>query len=276
LTTSTLESGEYIDAGGHRTHYHEAGSGETVVFVHGSGPGVTSWANWRNALPVFAERFHVLAPDLLGFGFSARPANAHYDKATWVDHLAAFLRAKDVRRCHLVGNSLGGALTLALTVREPQLVDRIVLMGAVGVRFPLTAGLDAVWGYKPSVAAMRDLIAGYFAFDPALATDDLVRLRYDASCLPGFQESYAAMFPAPRQRHVDALATPEDRIAAIAAPALLVHGREDKVVPLATSLRLSELLPNADLHVFGRCGHWTMIERRADFNALVMRFLSTP
>ena len=130
ITDTRLEVGDYIDAGGHRTHYHEAGTGETVVFVHGSGPGVTGWANWRNALPAFAERFHVLAPDVLGFGFSARPAGAAYGKDIWVDHLLAFLEAKGVHRCHLVGNSLGGALSLALAVREPQMVDRLVLMGA--------------------------------------------------------------------------------------------------------------------------------------------------
>ncbi|HEY0615191.1 MAG TPA: alpha/beta hydrolase, partial [Candidatus Elarobacter sp.] len=127
-TASSLEAGEYIDAGGHRTHYHEAGSGETVVFIHGSGPGVTAWANWRNALPVFAEKFHVLAPDVLGFGFSARPEGQTYGKDVWVDHLIAFLHEKGVTRCHMVGNSLGGALSLALAAREPQVVDRIVLM----------------------------------------------------------------------------------------------------------------------------------------------------
>jgi pimeloyl-ACP methyl ester carboxylesterase len=274
LTASTLETGEYLDAGGHRTHYHEAGTGPTVVFVHGSGPGVTAWANWRNALPVFAERFHVLAPDILGFGFSARPENARYGKDVWVDHLIAFLRAKGVRRCHIVGNSLGGALALALAVREPQLVDRIVLMGAAGVSFPVTPGLEAVWGYEPSVEAMRELIAEHFAYDPSLATDDLVRLRFEASRQPGFHESYAAMFPAPYQRHLDALATPDEQIAGIASPTLLIHGREDKVVPLAASLRMFALLPNAELHAFGHCGHWTMIERRDDFNALVMHFLT--
>jgi len=67
---------------------------------------------------------------------------------------------------------------------------------------------------------------------------------------------------------------PTTRSAAIASPTLLIHGREDKVVPLSASLRMFELLPNADLHVFGHCGHWTMIERRDDFNDLVMRFLS--
>jgi len=276
ITDTRLEVGDYIDAGGHRTHYHEAGTGETVVFVHGSGPGVTGWANWRNALPAFAERFHVLAPDVLGFGFSARPVDASYGKDIWVDHLLAFLEAKGVQRCHLVGNSLGGALSLALAVREPQMVDRLVLMGAAGVSFPVTPGLAAVWGYEPSLEAMRELIAEHFAFDPSLATDDLVRLRYEASRQPGFHESYATMFPAPYQRHLDALATSHEQIAGISSPTLLLHGREDKVVPLASSLEIFGLLPDAELHVFGRCGHWTMIERRDDFNALVMRFLAKP
>jgi pimeloyl-ACP methyl ester carboxylesterase len=272
-TAPTLEAGDFIDAGGHRTHYHEAGSGETVVFIHGSGPGVTGWANWRNALPVFAKHFYVLAPDVLGFGFSARPEGVQYGRDFWVDHLIAFLQAKGVKRCHLVGNSLGGALSLALAAREPQMVDRVVLMGAAGVTFPVTRGLEAVWGYEPSFEAMRELIAEHFAYDRSLATDDLVRMRYEASVQPGFQESYSSMFPAPYQRHLDALATPDDAIAAIVSPTLVIHGREDKVVPLATSLRLFELLPNADLHVFGKCGHWTMIEKRDEFNALVLQFL---
>jgi 2-hydroxymuconate-semialdehyde hydrolase len=273
-TVPSLEAGDFIEAGGYRTHYHEAGSGETIVFIHGSGPGVTAWANWRNALPVFSEHFHVLAPDVLGFGFSARPEGVTYGKDMWVDHLIAFLRAKGVTRCHMVGNSLGGALSLALAAREPQMVDRIVLMGAAGVSFTVTPGLEAVWGYEPSIESMRELIAEHFAYDRSLATDDLVRLRFEASRQPGFHESYSTMFPRPYQRHLDALATPDDQIAAIASPTLLIHGREDKVVPLTASLRMFELLPNADLHVFGHCGHWTMIERRDDFNDLVMRFLS--
>ena len=150
----------------------------------------------------------------------------------------------------------------------------MLLMGAAGVSFPVTRGLEAVWGYEPSFEAMRELIAEHFAYDRSLATDDLVQLRFEASRQPGFHESYHAMFPAPYQRHLDALATPDAEIAKIKSPTLLIHGREDKVVPLSASLRMFELLPNADLHVFGHCGHWTMIERRDDFNALVMRFLT--
>jgi pimeloyl-ACP methyl ester carboxylesterase len=271
--TDALADGAYLDAGGARTHYHEAGEGTTILFVHGSGPGVTAWANWRLILPEAARHAHVLAPDLLGFGYSARPDGFVYGKDAWVDHLIAFLDAKRVQRCSIVGNSLGGALALALAVKRPDLIDRLVLMGPAGVPFTLTEGLDAVWGYEPSVEAMQNLITRYFAYDASFATPDLVRLRYEASMQPGFQESYASMFPAPRQRWIDALATAPDDVRTIEAPTLIVHGRDDVVVPLAGSLTLLELIPNAQLHVFGKCGHWVQIEKRAEFTDLVLGFL---
>jgi pimeloyl-ACP methyl ester carboxylesterase len=243
------------------------------VFVHGSGPGVTAWANWRLTLPVLAKTHHVLAPDVLGFGYSERPDGITYGKNVWVDHVMAFLDAKKVERCHVVGNSMGGGLAIALAVRRPELVDRLVLMGSSGIAFPITPGLEAVWGYEPDRERMRRLIADYFAFDASIATDNLVDLRYAASMQPGFQESYGRMFPAPRQNGVDDLATPVDDIRHIASPTLLIHGRDDKVIPLAVSYELLRLIPDAQLHVFGQCGHWTQIERTAEFNALVAMFL---
>jgi 2-hydroxymuconate-semialdehyde hydrolase len=273
---AALEAGEYIEAGGYRTHYHATGSGEVLLFIHGSGPGVTAWANWRLAIPVFAEHYHVLAPDVLGFGYSARPEGITYGKDVWVEHLIAFLDAKGVKKCHIVGNSMGGGLALALAVKRPDLVDRMVLMGSSGVPFPITPGLEAVWGYVPGREAMRTLIAEYFAYDASIANDSLVELRYAASMQPGFQESYSRMFPPPRQNGVNDLATPADDIKRIAAQTLLVHGREDKVLPLAVSYELLSLLPNAQLHVFGHCGHWTQIERMPEFNAIVAAFLSGP
>ena len=104
-----------------------------------------------------------------------------------------------------------------MAVHAPERVERLVLMGACGVSFPITDGLDRVWGYEPSLETMRGLL-DIFAFDPAFATDELAELRYAASVRPGFQESFSAMFPAPRQRWVDALATPEDRDRRPAAP----------------------------------------------------------
>ena len=173
----------------------------------------------------------------------------------------------------MVGNSFGGALALRLAARYPERVDRLVLMGSVGVLFPLTAGLDAVWGHKPSVENMRRLL-DVFAYDPRYATDELAELRHRAATRPGVHEAYAAMFPAPRQDKVVEMAVPEAAIAALPHETLIVHGRDDRVIPLANSLRLLDLVPNSQLHVFAKCGHWVQIEHTARFNTLVTEFLA--
>ena len=146
-------------------------------------------------------------------------------------------------------------------------------MGAVGVPFEITPALDAVWGYEPSFENMRRIM-DVFAYDRGLVNDQLAQLRYEASIRPGFHESYSAMFPAPRQRWVDGLASAEADIAKIDKETLIVHGREDQVIPLQTSLTLSQWIPNSQLHVFGHCGHWTQIEHSARFNRLVGDFLA--
>ncbi|HHN67321.1 MAG TPA: alpha/beta fold hydrolase [Thermopetrobacter sp.] len=260
-------------AAGFATNYHEAGAGHPVILIHGSGPGVSAWANWRLTIPALAERFRVLAPDIVGFGFTERPADNRYDMDLWLGHLIGFMDALEVDRAHIVGNSFGGALALALTIRHPGRVNRLVLMGAVGVSFEITEGLNAVWGYEPSIDNMRHLL-DLFAYDRDLVNDELAKLRYEASIRPGFQESFAAMFPAPRQRWVDAMASDENDIRAIAHETLIIHGREDRVIPFANALKLFSLIKRSQLHAFGRCGHWTQIEHAARFNRLVTDFFA--
>lgn len=269
----TPEIGKTVVAKGISTNYLEAGSGAPVVLVHGSGPGVTAYANWRLILPELAGRFHCYAPDMVGFGFTERPEGFRYTVQNWVDQLSGFLDALGLDTVSFVGNSFGGAVALRLAATQPERVERLVLMGSVGVPFPITEALDEVWGYQPSLDAMRRML-DHFAYSRDLVTDELAKVRYEASIRPGFQESFAAMFPAPRQRWVDALSTPDEQIATVAQPTLIVHGRDDKVIPLATSLRLHELIDDSELHVFGRCGHWTQIERSGPFAALVTEFLS--
>jgi 2-hydroxymuconate-semialdehyde hydrolase len=261
-------------AAGIRTNVHDLGSGgPPVLMIHGSGPGVSAWANWRLVMPELAKQARVIAPDMVGFGHTDRPVGQRYDMDAWVDQAIGVLDALDVERADLVGNSFGGALALALTIRHPQRVRRLVLMGSVGVPFDITPGLDAVWGYAPSLQRMRELL-DLFAFDRRLATDELAQLRYAASIQPGFQESFSAMFPAPRQRWVDSMASAEADIRRIAHQTLVVHGREDRVIPLATSLTLSNWIHRAQLHVYGQCGHWTQIEHAARFARLVGNFLA--
>lgn len=269
------EIGSIIDVKGVGTNVHDLGprEGVPVVLIHGSGPGVTSWANWRLVMPDLSSERRVIAPDMLGFGYTERPVDHRYSLDRWVTHTIDLLDTLDIECADLVGNSFGGALSLALAIRYPERVRRLVLMGSAGVSFPITDGLDAVWGYEPSFDAMKRIL-DIFAYDRNLVSDELAELRYQASIRPGFQESFSAMFPAPRQRWVEALASAEADIRALPHETLVVHGREDSVIPLANSLALSQWIPNAQLHVFGHCGHWTQIEHSARFNRLVSDFLS--
>jgi 2-hydroxymuconate-semialdehyde hydrolase len=267
------ELGKTVTAAGIVTNYHDVGEGAPVVMIHGSGPGVSAWANWRLNIAALAGRQRVLAPDMAGFGFTARQPGAVYGKDLWLTHLEGFLDALGLEQVDLIGNSFGGGLALAFALRHPERVRRLVLMGSVGVSFPITKGLDAVWGYTPSIENMRALL-DIFAFNRALVTDELAELRYNASIRPGFQESFSAMFPAPRQTGVDGLASAEADIATLPHETLIIHGREDKVIPPEVSQRLFGLIPRAQLHMFGQCGHWTQIEHAARFNTLVADFLA--
>lgn len=273
MSENNPEIGRSIVAAGIRTNYHDMGSGFPVLLIHGSGPGVSAWANWRLVMPKLAEKSRVIAPDMVGFGFTERPQGYTYSLDNWVQHALGLLDALGLEQVDLVGNSFGGALSLALTIRHPQRVRRLVLMGSAGVHFEITPGLDAVWGYTPSFENMRKIM-DLFAWDRNLVNDELAELRYRASIRPGFQESFAAMFPAPRQRWVDALASPEEAIRAIPHETLIIHGREDRIIPLETSLKLSQLISRAQLHVFGRCGHWTQIEHADRFARLVSDFFA--
>jgi 2-hydroxymuconate-semialdehyde hydrolase len=267
------EIAKTVLAAGIRTNVHDVGSGPPVLMIHGSGPGVSAWANWRLVMPELAKQARVIAPDMAGFGYTERLPGQRYDMDSWVAQAVGLLDALDIAQADLVGNSFGGGLALALAIRHPKRVRRLVLMGSVGVPFAITPGLDAVWGYEPSFQAMRGLL-DVFAHDRRLVNDELAQLRYEASIRPGFQESFSKMFPAPRQRRVDAMVSAEADIRAVTHETLVIHGREDQVIPLETSLTLARQIARAQLHVFPQCGHWTQIEHAARFARLVGNFLA--
>jgi 2-hydroxymuconate-semialdehyde hydrolase len=269
------EIGRSISVGDIKTNYIEAGSGQPLLLVHGSGPGVTAFANWNGVIPTLAESFHVYAPDMAGFGYTECAATiARFDLDLWVRQLIGFMDALDIRQAGFIGNSFGGAIALALADRHPLRVNRLALMGSAGLDFPITPGLEAVWGYEPSAQNMRKLMQT-FAYNPGLVTDAIVQSRFEASIRPGAQEQFSRLFPVPRQAKLTALATPEARIREISHPALIIHGREDAIVPVALAFKLCSLLKHAELHVFGECGHWTQIERKDRFLQVVVPFLKS-
>jgi len=262
-----------IDVAGIETNYHDQGLGSPVLLIHGSAAGVTAWANWRGLIPVLSSSHRVIAPDVVGFGYTDAPKDFQYNLHTWTGHLFGLLDALGIPRVSVLGNSLGGALALKMAIDRPERIDRIVTMGSVGIPFPMTDGLEAAWGYEPSPDNMRRLL-DFFLYDSSIVSPDLAELRYRATLRPGAQETFASIFPAPRQKMLDSLTLPEDALRALPHQALLVHGRDDQVVPVHTSDRLNQLIPNSNLHIFGKCGHWSQIEKADEFADLVQNFLS--
>lgn len=269
--TSSPEIGTSIATSGFLTNVHDVGEGPPVLLIHGSGPGVSAWANWRLVLPNLSRSGRVIAPDMVGFGYTERPHDVVYRQETWLQQLKDLMDELQIPAAHIVGNSFGGALALAFALAHPERVNKLVLMGSVGLSFPITDGLNKVWGYRPGVEAMGELIR-LFAYDQSIATPELIALRYKASAPPEISDSFSKMFPEPRQRWVDALALPEAKIASLPHTTLIVHGRDDRIIPVACSERLSQLIPRSQLHVFGQCGHWVQIEKAKSFNRLLEDF----
>jgi pimeloyl-ACP methyl ester carboxylesterase len=278
VTATALPVGQFDVAGISTavidTGMSAAASAPPVLLLHGSGPGVTAAANWRPVIPALSADRRVIAPDQLGFGGTATGEQRTYGRAAWTGHALALLDTVGADTIDIIGNSMGGAIALSMAAARPAAVRRIVLMGAMGVAMALPDGLNAVWSYTPGIEQMRRVI-GLFAHNRGLITDELVEMRYRASLNQPVRDSWQAMFPEPRQRWVDDLALSGAELAAIRIPVLMVHGRDDRVVPWrASSAQLLDLLPDSRLHVLSGCGHWTMIEKTADFLAAVQPFLA--
>src|SRR3954453_16073104 len=157
--TAKPEIGSTVVANGIETNYLEDGSGDdTVLLIHGSGPGVTSYANWRLVIPALATKFRVIAPDMVGFGFSERPKDVQYNVQTCADQTVGVMDALGIEKASLVGNSFGGAIALRIATQHPERIDKLVLMGSMGVPFPITEGLERVWGYEASFENMRKVL----------------------------------------------------------------------------------------------------------------------
>ena len=260
-----------IKAGGVSIAYEEAGTGDPVVLLHGSGPGVSARANWDRTLTAVADMgYRAIAPDFVGFGASDRPEGYVYSSENWADSIADLIDALGLGPVHLVGNSMGGRIALTLAAKAPERVRSLTLMGVLSPSVPRAQTLTNLRSFTPSYDAMRTTLREVFVVNPDVVDDDLVRARFEASSRPGEAEHYRAMFSTPEANLVPLT---EDDLRAIDVPALIVQGREDRVVPVENGISLGMLLPRAVTVLVSACGHWVQIEHADLFESQLKAFL---
>ncbi|ETI68811.1 alpha/beta fold hydrolase [Neobacillus vireti] len=254
------------------------GNSEVILFLHGSGPGVFAWANWRYALAACSEEYDCLAPDLLGFGNSSHPNPLPKNRQGWMDHwvnqLIELLDELGIQKAHVVGNSLGCSVALELLLEHPERFGKVVLMGPGGTpNTKLSTELARAKGFydNPSEKKMRQIMS-WFVYDAeklAPEIDALAETRYETAMRPEINlsnESIFATTPVP---------VPVTALKRIQHPVLLVHGRDDMVCSVESSYYLLSYLPNVQLHVYGQTGHWTQIEQQESFNHLIQSYFSS-
>lgn len=267
----------HVNTGKYTSFINEAGSktNETILFLHGSGPGVTAIANWSYALNDCGNDFFCLAPDLYGFANSDHPAEPLKNRQAWMDcwieQVIELLDHYGLDKVHLVGNSLGCSVALELLLEYPERFDRVVLMGPGGTpntKLSLELARAKAFYDNPSKKRLQQIM-GWFVYDQDAMQpiiDGLTDARFENAMREEVKRSNNSIFA------TAAVPIPVVALNRIKNSILLVHGQNDKVCSIESSYYLAEHLNDAQLHVFSQCGHWTQIEKKDQFNYLIQEF----
>jgi 4,5:9,10-diseco-3-hydroxy-5,9,17-trioxoandrosta-1(10),2-diene-4-oate hydrolase len=257
------------------------GDADTVVLLHGGGPGASSWSNFGRNFPVFAKRFRVVMMDLPGYGQSAaRPVTGHFFTVA-ADALAGLIDELGIARTHIVGNSLGGGTALRFALQYPDRAGRLVLMGPGGLTLNVlapdpTEGVRRLMEFGAPPGPSRDKMAAFLrtmVYDQRLVTDELIDERFAVASQPAALAGMVAMGGSFFGEYAeDGMLWREAH--RVRHEVLLIWGREDRVNPLDGALIALKQLRRAQLHVFGGCGHWAQLEKFDEFNELCIRFLA--
>lgn len=257
-------------APGEITHYHELGEGTPILFLHGSGTGVTAAANWWLNLPEISELGRCIAIDSIGYGQSIVAPGTEYGIKEWVRHAVRVLDALGIDKTWIVGNSIGGWVAMQFAIDFPERLLGIVSMGTGGAK--KTAALSGHAKPELSEAGIRRTLE-QFVVDKTLVTEELVSLRYQAALNDTASDRLIEVVTA-RDRDRDALPLDFDVLARLDIPVLLLHGVQDVVIPVSRTWELLNVIPTADAHIFSQCGHWSQVERAEEFNTVIKQYLA--
>lgn len=266
--------GKLAEVGDLVLHYQEHGAegGDgAVVFVHGSGPGASGHSNFKLNVPAFVAAGHrVIVPDLPGFGYSSKPTDRDYTTSFFSEALVGLLDAAGVGRCALVGNSLGGAVSIRAALDHAQRVEKLILMAP--------GGMEELDTYM-AMPAMARMIQNFV--DGALDKDGLRRILKDLVYDPAHitdalvEERYAILQDQPPEvlsrMHIPNMAAELGRID---CPVLAFWGVDDGLLPASGGQKIVRACRPCRLIEVAQCGHWVMVEHTRMFNAACLDFLA--
>lgn len=263
LTTAYLEAG-----GEHR---------DTVVLLHGGEFGVSAELGWEHVIDALAAHYRVLAPDMLGFGGSAKVIDFNDGRGMRIRHIARFCEVLGVESAHFVGNSMGAInLLVDMTAEAPLLPARSIAAICGGGDIERNEHSAALYDYDATVEGMRRIVTALFA-DAGYPSDDAyVQRRYESSIAPGAWEALAAARF--RRPGLDPPPTPSSKrpYERIAVPALVVEGQRDKLLPDGWAADIAAQIPQGRSAVIANAGHCPQIEQPEAVIEVLLDFLADP
>lgn len=262
--------------------YHEAGDGPPLLLLHGSGPGVTGWRNYRGNLGAFAEHFRCLVLEFPGFGVSD-PTDQHPMVAA-PPSVLRFLDGLGLTQVDVVGNSMGGIVAAQVAAAHPDRVRRLVTIGGVGRNiFSPAPGEGIKLLMEFTEEPTRERLVQWLhsmVYDPSVVTEEMIEERWSQATDPETLASARRMYGRRAMEARNAAAANSDAppywamLHKIRARTLITWGRDDRVSPLDMALIPMRTIPDVELHVFPNCGHWAMIEAKEAWEATVLAFLT--
>lgn len=256
------------------TGYLEAGHGDAVVLLHGGEFGASAELGWERTIDALADQYRVLAPDMLGYGHSAKVVDFVDGRGLRIRHAARFCEVMGVGAAHFIGNSMGAINLLTdATSEAPVLPVRSLALICGGGAIQRNEHADALYDYDGSLDAMRRIVTALF-FDPGYSADDAyVKRRHESSTVPGAWEAIAAA----RFRRPGATAPAAPSTARayerITVPTLVVEGGGDKLLPAGWAADIAGRIAGARSAVVDGAGHCPQLERPEVVNGLLLEFL---
>lgn len=261
-----------VHLSGVRYRLHRAGSPDQppLLFLHGSGPGATGLSNWQAVIEELGERYHCLAPDMIGFGDSEHlpdpPVGMKATNVLQAQTLWELLDKLGIDQVHLIGNSMGGMISIEMALTAPQRVGTMLLMGSGGAPdLPVTPGLHHLRTFyaDPTPQSLRTLLESFVYDMDSLkgVVDRVVAERMPYITREDVGRSHRAMF----DLSTGPPAFTAEQVGSLPHRTLCLHGRDDIIVPVQSSTWLAQHLPDASLHIMPKCGHWTQIEQHDAF-----------